>query len=98
MATSGNYRQFYYEEGQKRSHTIDPRTGYPVKHNLLSATVIAPTCMQADAMATACMVLGEEKALQMTESIENTECYLIYAQGDSTKVMMNQGMAQYIQQ
>lgn len=98
MATSGNYRQFYYEEGQKRSHTIDPRTGYPVKHNLLSATVIAPTCMQADAMATACMVLGEEKALQMTESIENTECYLIYAQGDSTKVMMSQGMAQYIQQ
>ena len=98
MATSGNYRQFYYENGQKRSHTIDPRTGYPVKHNLLSATVIAPTCMQADAMATACMVLGEEKALQMTESVENTECYLIYAQGDSTKVKMSQGMAQYIQQ
>ena len=79
MATSGNYRQFYYENGLRRSHTIDPRTGYPVNHNLLSATVIAPSCMRADALATACMVLGVDSALMLIESLPETECYLIYA-------------------
>ena len=83
MATSGNYRQFYYENGMRRSHTIDPRTGYPVNHNLLSATVIAPSCMRADALATACMVLGVDSALQLIESLPETECYLIYAPVDA---------------
>lgn len=98
MATSGNYRQYYYENGQKRSHTIDPRTGYPVQHNLLSATVIAPTCMQADALATACMVLGKEQALQMIEQLDDAECYLIYAADNGNKVVMTDGMQQYIAQ
>lgn len=53
MATSGNYRNFYYKDGKKYAHTIDPRTGYPVQHNILSATVIAEDCMTADALATA---------------------------------------------
>ena len=79
MATSGNYRQFYYENGVRRSHTIDPRTGYPVNHNLLSATVIAPSCMRADALATACMVLGVDSAMQLIESLPETEGYFIYA-------------------
>ncbi len=79
MATSGNYRQFYYEDGVRRSHTIDPRTGYPVNHNLLSATVVAPSCMRADALATACMVLGVDSAYDLIESLPETECYLIYA-------------------
>ena len=79
MATSGNYRQFYYEGGMRRSHTIDPRTGYPVNHNLLSATIVAPSCMRADALATACMVLGVDSALALIESLPETECYLIYA-------------------
>ncbi len=79
MATSGNYRQFYYENGLRRSHTIDPRTGYPVNHNLLSATVIAPSCMRADALATACMVLGVDSAMMLVESLPQTECYLIYS-------------------
>lgn len=78
LATSGNYRQFYYLDGKKFSHTIDPRTGYPVQHNLLSVTVIAPSCVEADAYATAFMVLGVDSALQICESIQGMDCYLIY--------------------
>ena len=62
MATSGNYRNFYYKGGRKYAHTIDPHTGYPVQHSLLSATVLAPDCARADAYATAFMVMGLEKA------------------------------------
>ncbi|MFO7999669.1 MAG: FAD:protein FMN transferase, partial [Marinilabilia sp.] len=67
LATSGNYRQFYIDEkdGKKYSHTIDPKTGRPVDHNLLSATVIAPNCMLADAYATAFMVMGLEKSFEL---------------------------------
>lgn len=87
MATSGNYRNFYYDGEQKRSHTIDPRTGYPVQHSLLSATVVSSTCMRADALATACMVLGEEGALDLILRAEDAACYLIVARGDSTEVI-----------
>ncbi len=97
MATSGNYRQFYYENGARRSHTIDPRTGYPVEHNLLSATVIAPSCMQADALATACMVLGPEKALEMIEQIDSVACYLIYATPDGTATLQSRNMEELIE-
>lgn len=79
MATSGNYRQFYYEGGIRRSHTIDPRTGYPAESDLLSATVVSTSCMRADALATACMVLGSEQALSLINSLDSTECYLIVA-------------------
>lgn len=79
LATSGNYRNFYYDGEQKRSHTIDPRTGYPVQHSLLSATVRSNSCMRADALATACMVLGEEAALAMIEADTVSACYLIVA-------------------
>lgn len=78
MATSGNYRQFYVKDGKKYAHTIDPRIGYPVSHNLLSATVIAPTCMEADAYATAFMVLGVEKSLELCNSFSEIDCYLIF--------------------
>lgn len=78
LATSGNYRNFYVKDGVKYSHTIDPRTGYPVKHNLLSATVIAEDCMTADAWATACMVMGVEKSLDLINMNKNMAIYLIY--------------------
>jgi thiamine biosynthesis lipoprotein len=87
MATSGNYLQYYYVGDQRRSHTIDPRSGYPVEHSLLSATVTASTCMRADALATACMVLGEKEALNMIECIPDAACYLIVAQADSLQVI-----------
>ena len=87
MATSGNYLQYYYVDGERRSHTIDPRTGYPVHHSLLSATVTASSCMRADALATACMVLGEKEALNTIESTPDAACYLIVAQGNSLQVI-----------
>lgn len=89
LATSGNYLQYYYHDGQRRSHTIDPRTGYPVQHGLLSATVVASTCMRADALATACMVLGEEDALRMIEQSNDAACYLIVASGDSLRISVS---------
>ena len=86
MATSGNYRQFYYDGDQRRSHTIDPRTGFPVSHNLLSATVVASSCMRADALATACMVLGTDSALALIDATPDAACYLIEAVGDTLRV------------
>ncbi len=83
MATSGNYRNYYYEGDERRSHTIDPRTGWPVQHPVLSATVVSSTCMRADALATACMVLGADEALAMIERAGDASCYLIVAQKDS---------------
>ncbi|GAB1415030.1 FAD:protein FMN transferase [Paludibacter sp.] len=78
LATSGNYRQFYYRDGKKYAHTINPRTGYPVEHNLLSATVIASSCMRADAYATAFMVLGVDSSLAVCKRTPDVECYLIF--------------------
>lgn len=99
LATSGNYRQFHYRDGKRYAHTIDPRTGKPVEHNLLSATVIAPTCMQADAYATAFMVLGVDEALRICNSIDSMECYLIYSNEENIyEVKMTEGFKQYIEE
>ncbi len=68
LATSGNYRNFYVEDGKKYAHTIDPKTGYPVQHSLLSSTVLANDCMTADAFATAFMVLGVEQGIEIARS------------------------------
>jgi thiamine biosynthesis lipoprotein len=87
MATSGNYLQYYFVDGEPRSHTIDPRTGYPVDHSLLSATVIASSCMRADALATACMVLGQNDALNMIDGIQDAACYLIVAKDGQLDVI-----------
>lgn len=81
IVTSGNYRKFYMKDGRKYAHTIDPRTGYPVEHDLLSATIVAPTAAEADALATACMVWGPEKAKEFIESREDIEGYLITSEG-----------------
>ncbi len=83
MASSGNYRNFYFEDGVRRSHTIDPRTGMPVSHSLLSATVVASSCMRADALATACMVLGTDSALALVSRLPDAGCYLIFASPSS---------------
>lgn len=87
MATSGNYLQYYYVNGKRRSHTIDPRSGVPVEHSLLSATVTANSCMRADALATACMVLGEEEAFHMIEQTADAACYLIVAEADTIRII-----------
>ncbi len=78
LATSGNYRRFYIEDGQRFAHTIDPSTGYPVRHNLLSATVVTTTAMDADAFATAFMVMGLEESMEFASSHPDIEAYFIY--------------------
>jgi thiamine biosynthesis lipoprotein len=92
LATSGNYRKFYEEDGQVFSHTIDPLTGYPVRHNLLSATIIAPDAMTADAYATWFMVVGLEKAIEVIESDVTIEGYLVYALDGEYKVYRSKGI------
>jgi thiamine biosynthesis lipoprotein len=77
LATSGSYRKFIQRDGKKYSHTIDPKTGYPVTHNLLSASVLADNCTDADGYATACMVLGIEKSLELAQKV-GFEVYLIF--------------------
>ena len=81
MATSGNYRNFYYKNGRRYAHTIDPKTGYPVQHSLLSATVLANSCTVADAYATSFMVMGLERAQQLLERHPELMAYLIYDDG-----------------
>ena len=79
MATSGNYRNFYItEDGRKLSHTIDPANGRPVRHSLLSSTVVAPTCAMADAFATSFMVMGVDKAKEVLGKHPELQAYLIY--------------------
>ena len=79
MATSGNYRNFYYKNGKKYAHTIDPKTGYPVQHNILSATVLAKHCAEADAYATSFMVMGLDGAKKVLKEHPELMAYLIYA-------------------
>lgn len=78
IVTSGNYRKFYVKDGKKYAHTIDPRTGYPADHNLLSATIVAPDATMADAYATYCMVIGLEESKRFLESRPDLEGCLIY--------------------
>lgn len=79
VATSGNYRKYYEKDGIKYSHTLNPKTGFPVNHTLLSATVLADDCTSADAWATAFMVMGFEKAREFVENQEGFEVYFIYS-------------------
>lgn len=79
LATSGNYRNYYEKDGKKYAHTIDPRTGHPVQHSLLSATVIARDCATADAYATAFMVMGLDSARHIVQTEKGLKAYFIYA-------------------
>lgn len=87
MATSGNYRNFYYRGGKKYAHTIDPKTGYPVQHSLLSATVLAKNCATADAYATSFMVMGIERAKALLERHPELMAYFIYALPDGSNAV-----------
>ena len=97
MATSGNYRNFYYKDGKKYAHTIDPRTGYPIQHNILSSTVVAKDCATADAYATSFMVLGLDSAMQVCASHPEIEAYFIVSREDGTTgVSFTPGMQKYM--
>jgi thiamine biosynthesis lipoprotein len=100
LATSGNYRKFYIEDGKKYAHIIDPYTGYPAKTNLLSATVLAPDCMEADAYATAFMVMGLERSKQfLSEHKElNLDVYFIYDENGIWKTYISETLKEWIEE
>lgn len=91
VVTSGNYRKFYIKDGKKYAHTIDPRTGYPVEHSLLSATIIAPDGMTADAYATYCMVVGLEESREFIAMHPDIEACLIYDERGEFKTWCTPG-------
>lgn len=98
MATSGNYRKFYEEDGIRYSHTIDPKTGYPVQHSILSVSVIAGDCASADAWATAFLVSGLDRSIEILGRDRNLEAYFIYS-GSTTgdlKTYFTEGFKEFL--
>jgi thiamine biosynthesis lipoprotein len=79
IATSGNYRKFYEENGIRYSHTIDPSSGYPARNSLLSVSVMASSCWKADAYATALMVMGLDRSLEFLSGSEELDAYMVYS-------------------
>jgi thiamine biosynthesis lipoprotein len=100
LATSGNYRKFYVEDGKKYAHIIDPHTGFPAKNNLLSASVLAPDCMTADAYATAFMVMGLERSKQfLVQHPElQLEVYFIYDENGAWKTYSSETLKEWIEE
>lgn len=99
LATSGNYRKYWVDRktGIKYAHTIDPKTGFPARNQLLSVSIIADECMNADAYATTCMVLGLDKALTFIERKDGLEAYFISTdENGDWKVNFTKGFEQYI--
>ena len=92
VVTSGNYRKYYVKDGRKYAHTIDPRTGYPVSHNLLSATIVASDALVADAYATYCMVVGMEESVEFIESTPGVEGCLVYDADGEFMIWTSSGM------
>ena len=97
LNTSGNYRSFYVDNGVKYSHTIDPKTGNPARNTLLSATIVAPDCAWADAIATGCMVMGTDKAIELIESRKDLEGFLIYSdKSGNFRTWTSKGLAKLV--
>jgi len=95
MATSGNYRNFFIENGQTYAHTIDPSTGRPVRHKLASVTVLDPSCARADALATALAVMGDELAVEFCRR-EKIAAYLLIHKGKGTTSVMTDHFRAFI--
>lgn len=100
LATSGNYRKFYEENGQKFAHIINPKTGYPARQNILSATVIANDAITADAYATTFMIMGLEKSKVFLEKNKalKLDVYFIYDEKGSWKTYISEGLKKSIQE
>lgn len=101
LATSGNYRNFYYKGDKKIAHTINPSTGYPIQQDILSSTVLAPSCAEADAFATSFMVMGREKAMQILERNSQIMAFFIYMDNENDKgykVWYSPQLEQYLKQ
>jgi thiamine biosynthesis lipoprotein len=99
LATSGNYRKFFVENGIKYSHEIDPKTGYPAKNRLLSASIIADDCATADAIATACMVMGLDKSISFIDNRPDIQGYLVYSgENGSFLTWISDDLKKYIEE
>lgn len=98
VVTSGNYRKYYIKDGKKYSHSINPKTGRPVSHNLLSATILAKTAALADGYATYCMVIGLEESIKFFDSHPEIEGYLIYGEQENMKVFCTPKLEKTIRQ
>jgi thiamine biosynthesis lipoprotein len=97
LATSGDYRNFYQIDGTRYSHIIDPRTGYPIRNQVVSASVVAPDCTLADGLATGLMVMGPEAGIALLDRLEGVEGLIITRQADGTfKDHWSKGMAALI--
>ncbi|TNF48948.1 MAG: FAD:protein FMN transferase, partial [Bacteroidetes bacterium] len=100
IATSGNYRKFYEVDGKKYAHTLHPKTGFPVEHSLLSATVVTEDCATADAFATAFMVMGveETKKFLLKHKDLQMDVYLLYDKDGEIKRYSTEGMKKYFRE
>ena len=97
LATSGNYRNFHISNGVKYGHTINPMNGFPYQDRLLSTTIIAKKCIDADAVATACMAMGLAKATTFIENLpEISACFLVGAEDGSIETIFTNGFIQHI--
>ncbi|MEQ8905625.1 FAD:protein FMN transferase [Ekhidna sp.] len=96
LATSGNYRNYYEQNGEIYAHIIDPRTGYTAKHNLLSASVFAPDCMTADAYATAFMVLGLDYSREIIK-VRDLDAILIYRSNNGIESFVSEGIQPFLE-
>ncbi len=94
VATSGDYRNYFEENNIRYSHTLDPRTGRPIQHNLASVTILDPSCMRADAWATAIMVLGPEKGYALARK-NGLAAYFILRTGDTFSVRQTEGFNRF---
>lgn len=95
MATSGNYRNFYIKDGKRIAHTIDPCSGFPVQHSILSSTVLAPSCAMADGFATSFMVMGLQKAQALLSQHPEIQAYLIYEEDGEQRAYYTPGLDAY---
>ena len=95
MATSGNYRNYFEFNGEKYSHTINPDTGYPVNHNVVSVTIISDNCAIADGYATAMMVLGQNDGLRIIEERENLEAIFVVGSSDQYQIIQSTGIKKF---
>lgn len=96
IGTSGNYRKFRIIDGKQYGHEIDPRTGFPVQHNLLSVTIVAKDAISADAYATACMVMGLEKSVELISSLDGVEGYFVYDDKGEQRVKMTENFPIFV--
>ena len=95
IATSGDYRNFFEREGRRYSHLIDPRTGYPIQHDVVSVTVVHGSAMMADAWATALTVLGSNRAITVAEQ-RGLAVYLLKRTDDSLEAIASSAMAEWL--